>query len=109
MKVQIRFSDLKKEVPYTFVLVKPRMGGIIKYGTKRYVLFDSYFEFEQGRRIFTLCLPLIVVYKIFSTVKVEVKNADLVRITLVKHSYGVTEIKEIKVISDDNTTNNNKI
>lgn len=101
MIVNIRYGDLERDIPYTFTLVNAVNGEIVEYFRKKYVLFDAYFDFGKGKRMFKLCLPLILVNDMFRSLPVKLKRSELIKITLVKHNFGEAEIKEIKAVIDD--------
>lgn len=94
-EVQINFSNLSKDIPYTFILKRWQNGK--RYNTF-FVLFDAAFEFWHGERSFKLCLPIQPVLNAIKTLPMNVKRADSVRLTFIKRDMGEIEITNVEVV-----------
>ena len=94
-EVHINFSNLRKNIPYTFILHNWRMG-------KRYrnfsVLFDASFESPRNDRIFKLCLPIPRVIDALNPIGMKYKRARDVKLTFQKLDRGIIDILDIQVV-----------
>lgn len=95
-EIHINFSNLKKFIPYTFILPHWKMGRRYK---NFFYLFDAILELPHANRSFKLLLPAQSIERELYPIRLAIKQAENVRITFEKLDKGRINIIKLEPIN----------